>query len=83
MNLAGGIAIYFIIWWVVLFAVLPWGVRSHHEAGIVDPLAEAASPINPRLILKAIITTVVSGFVFAAVYAVLEYRLIDLDKFPI
>ena len=28
MNVATGIAIYFIIWWVVLFAVLPWGVRS-------------------------------------------------------
>lgn len=83
MSLAGGIAIYFIIWWVVLFAVLPWGVRSHHEAGIVDPLTEAASPINPRLALKAIITTLVAGVVFAAVYAVLEYRLIDLDTFPI
>jgi predicted secreted protein len=30
MSLATAIAIYFIIWWVVLFAVLPWGVRSQH-----------------------------------------------------
>ena len=83
MSIAGGIAIYFIIWWVVLFAVLPWGVRSHHEAGIVDPHAEAASPIQPRLLLKAIITTVVAGVVFSIVYAVIEYKLIDLDTFPI
>ena len=26
-------AIYFIIWWVVLFAVLPFGVRNASEAG--------------------------------------------------
>ncbi len=83
MSLTGGIAVFFIIWWVVLFAVLPWGVRSHHEAGIVDPLAEAGSPLKPRLGLKAIITTIIAGIVFAIVYAVIEYRLIDLDAFPI
>ena len=26
------LAIYFIIWWVVLFAVLPWGARSQQKA---------------------------------------------------
>lgn len=83
MSLTGAIAIFFIIWWVVLFAVLPWGVRSHHEAGIVDPLAEAGSPLKPRLGIKAIITTVIAVIVFAVVYAVIEYRLIDLDNFPI
>ena len=83
MSLTGGIAVFFIIWWVVLFAVLPWGVRSHHEAGIVDPLAEAGSPLKPRLVIKAIVTTVVAAVVFAIVYAVLEYGLIDLETFPI
>ncbi len=31
MGIATGIAIYFLIWWVVLFAVLPWGVRAQGE----------------------------------------------------
>jgi predicted secreted protein len=26
-------ATFFLIWWVVLFAVLPWGVRSQLESG--------------------------------------------------
>ena len=30
------IAIYFLIWWIALFAVLPWGVRSQDESGEVD-----------------------------------------------
>ena len=33
MKIGSGIAIYFVIWWVVLFAVLPWGVKNAHEAG--------------------------------------------------
>ena len=33
VSLRPSIAIYFVIWWLVLFAVLPFGVRSQHEAG--------------------------------------------------
>jgi catechol 2,3-dioxygenase-like lactoylglutathione lyase family enzyme len=33
-----GFAVYFIIWWLVLFTVLPWGMRSAHEEGAeVEP----------------------------------------------
>ena len=35
MSLVSAIAIYFIIWWVCLFVVLPFGVRNAHEAGEV------------------------------------------------
>ena len=31
MAVATAIAIYFLIWWIVLFAVLPWGVRAQGE----------------------------------------------------
>ena len=33
MAIATAIAIYFLIWWIMLFAVLPWGVRSQGEEG--------------------------------------------------
>ena len=36
MSWSGGLAVYFVIWWTVLFAVLPFGVRSQAEAGSVS-----------------------------------------------
>jgi len=33
MSIATGLAIYFIIWWMVLFAVLPFGVRASRKGG--------------------------------------------------
>ena len=33
MAVSTAIAIYFLIWWIVLFAVLPWGVRAQGEGG--------------------------------------------------
>jgi len=37
MSVSFAIAIYFIIWWTVLFAVLPIGVRTQAEDGAVVP----------------------------------------------
>ena len=34
MSIVGGVLIYLIIWWVVLFAVLPIGVRNAYEEGV-------------------------------------------------
>jgi predicted secreted protein len=72
MSIWSGIAIYFIIWWAVLFAVLPWGVQNAHEAGeTVEVGNEPGAPVNPRLLIKAAITTVISAVIFAIVYVVI------------
>jgi predicted secreted protein len=80
MSLTTAIAIYFIIWWVVLFAVLPWGVRSQHESGTVVPGTDPGAPAIPRLMRKLIATTVVASIVFALCFVIYEYRLISLDE---
>jgi predicted secreted protein len=84
MRLSSAIAIYFIIWWCVLFAVLPWGIRNASEAGeTVEQGNDAGAPINPRLGLKALITTIVASVVFALVYAIITQGWITLDDFSL
>ena len=79
MSIATGLAIYFIIWWLVLFAVLPFGVRSQQENGDVTPGSDPGAPALPRLARKLLWTTIVSGVVFGIGYVVLASRLIALD----
>ena len=79
MSLPTALAIYFIIWWVVLFAVLPWGVRSQHEDGAIIPGSDPGAPAIPNLKRKLLWTTIVAGIVFALGYVVYAYRLIELD----
>ncbi len=52
MSVTTAIAIYFIIWWVVLFAVLPFGVRSQQESGAVAPGTDPGAPAVPQLMRK-------------------------------
>ena len=72
MRLTSAIAIYFVIWWTCLFAVLPWGVRNVHEAG--EKLGEghdAGAPINPMLGRKVLATTILATIVYGLVYIVI------------
>lgn len=71
MPLPLSIATYFTIWWVVLFAVLPVGVRSATEANLVDlpSGADPGAPAAPRLAAKALWTTGIAAIVFAAIDA--------------
>lgn len=62
------LAIYVTIWWIVLFAVLPLGVRSAEEAGEERPEGtDPGAPVAPQLAKKAAITTVIAAIVFGLV----------------
>ena len=79
MSWTTGVAIYFIVWWITLFAVLPWGVRSQAESGDVVPGSDPGAPAIPHLLAKLIWTTVVASLVFALAALVYVYRLVTLD----
>jgi predicted secreted protein len=79
MSISTSFAIYFIIWWMVLFAVLPFGVRSQVEAGDVVPGSDPGAPALPKLWSKVLWTTLVSAGVFAIFQVIYRYRLISLD----
>ena len=82
MTLSFAIAIYVLIWWVVLFAMLPIGVRTQAEEGEVSPGTAESAPHRPRLLPKMLATTVVASLVFAAVYVIIVHRAITLDQIP-
>ena len=79
MSLATALAIYFIVWWLVLFAVLPWGVRSQQESGAVAPGTDPGAPSIPKLKQKLIWTTLIAGIVFALFAFAYGYRQALLD----
>ena len=79
MSLATAIAVYFIIWWIVLFAVLPWGARSQAEGGEVVSGSDPGAPVLPRLWWKLLWTTLIAGALFAIAAAVYVNRLVTLE----
>lgn len=82
MGIGTYIAIYFIVWWVVIFAVLPFGIRSQHEDGAVEDGTEPGAPLRPLLLRKALITTVIAAVIVGVFAWSLETGRLTLDMFP-
>jgi predicted secreted protein len=80
MPVTTAIAVFFLIWWIVLFAVLPWGIRSQQESGgEIAPGTDPGAPAMPRLKRTLVWTTLVSVVVFAACYVIYVERLVTLE----
>ena len=63
MSLPSFIAIYFITWWLCLFLVLPFGVKSQTEQGDVDPGTEPGAPWRAGIGKKMLATTLLAFIV--------------------
>jgi predicted secreted protein len=79
MRVGTVIAIYFLIWWIVLFAVLPFGVRSQHESGDIPPGTDPGAPAIHRVWSKLLWTTVVASVIFAILYVIYARGLIPYE----
>jgi predicted secreted protein len=56
-SLGTSIAIYFVIWWVALFAVLPFRVKSQVEAGEIEVGSDPGAPHQVHLLWYALVTS--------------------------
>ena len=70
MSFISLFAIFFIVWWVTLFAILPVGVTTSGEFDERSHGTEGSAPDDPRLGFKVLLTTVISGVIVAIFYVV-------------
>jgi predicted secreted protein len=68
MSASSSFAIYIIIWWLVLFMVLPIGAARKIDAQDIEDGQDAGAPAKPMLGLKLILTTAISMAFFAVFY---------------
>lgn len=69
MGWVVGIAAYIVIWWIVIFMVLPWGVRPIEDGDIAKGHAPSA-PLRPLMLRKVLTTTAIATVLWLVVYFV-------------
>ena len=77
MNWATGLMVYLVIWWTILFAVLPLGVRRIENPG---PGQDRGAPEKPELLRKAIVTSLVAAVLWLGFYAVQQADVFDFRR---
>lgn len=76
MTLIPGSLVFFVIWWIVLFMVLPLGVQRDENP---HKGFEPGAPKNPNLKKKFLITTIFSVVIWAIIQVIMLNRLIILS----
>jgi len=74
MTWTSGIVMFVIIWWMVFFAVLPWGVRRAGEESLGH---DAGAPVRARIALKAAVTTGIALLLFGVAYWLVESKYVS------
>lgn len=77
------LATFFVTWWIVLFAILPWGVRTQADDEMIVPGSAPSAPVRPLLLLKAAITTAVSAAVVGLIYWTVTHSGLTIETIPI
>lgn len=66
-NIVTGGMVYIVIWWIVLFMVLPWGVQTVEAEDLGKGHATSA-PKAPKIVTKMAITTVIAAILWGVGY---------------
>ncbi|WP_075214643.1 DUF1467 family protein [Mongoliimonas terrestris] len=81
IGIGSAIAIFFVIWWTVLFVVLPFGVRSQQEEGVTVPGSDPGAPAQSLMRRKLLWTTALAVVGFALFVGIMNSGL-TLDMLP-
>ena len=71
MGLAGSIILFLLIWWLLLFTVLPLNISDKAEKN-VEGGNDTGAPSNPQIFKKFLITTIISIIIWSIMYIFLR-----------
>ena len=72
MGIVAGVVSFIIIWWLVLFTVLPWGVQRNDAPRMGE---DHGAPARHRIGMKALVTTAVTLAIWGALFAAVEMEI--------
>ena len=79
MSLLTITAIYFILWWICLFIVLPFGVRTQDEEHDTILGTVGSAPARPLLVRKAVAATILAAVVLGILWFLADRFDLTLD----
>ncbi len=74
MSIFTGIILYLMIYWLAIFAVLPFGNKPVDEPELGNA---TGAPANPRMKQKFLITAMVAAVIWLIVFFLIKFDVID------
>ena len=80
MSITGSIVVFILLWWLVLFIILPRNISSQQERGSITKGTDPGAPASPKITKKLILTTIISLLLFAIIYILTYFEVLSLRR---
>lgn len=74
MTIFSGIIVFLLIFWTLLFMILPWGNRA---GDIPEEGMAGSAPANPRIKQKFLITLGISTILWIIIFTLIQMEVVD------
>lgn len=82
MTWISAAALYFIVWWLTLFAILPFSLRTQDDEREIVLGTVSSAPKGPHMLRAMIRTTIVSAALLGSFYLVTRGLGLTIDDIP-
>ena len=82
MTWISAAALYFILWWLVLFVTLPFGLKTQDEEDDVTLGTVSSAPKGPHMLRAFVRTTIVSALILGGFYLLTKGLGLSIDDIP-
>ena len=80
MSLTGSIVVFVILWWLILFMILPRNISSQKDKGYIIEGTDPGAPANPNIGKKLLLTTTITTILFAIVYVLNYFDILNIRR---
>ncbi|KQZ13909.1 hypothetical protein ASD44_07350 [Mesorhizobium sp. Root554] len=75
-------ALFFVVWWTVLFAILPFGLKTQDDDSDVTLGTVSSAPRGPHMLRAVLWTTLVTIVLLGIFYGVTRGLELGIDDLP-
>ena len=80
MSITGSVVVFIILWWLVLFIILPRNINSQNETGNIIEGTDPGAPTNPNIVKKLVITTFITSVLFAIIFFLTYFNILNIRE---
>ena len=80
MSIMGGVIIYVNLWMVILFMVLPFGIKNQVDSSNYQKGTDPGAPVESKMKKKILITTLITTVIFSLIFAADKLDLFNIRK---
>ncbi|MEE2774564.1 MAG: DUF1467 family protein [Pseudomonadota bacterium] len=79
MTISAALVLYAVLWFLILFIILPLKIKTQEEIGNVTDGTPASAPENPKIKTKMLWVTFISAIIWIPIFLIIVFELVTIS----